>query len=165
MYFLNVSISLYLQFLFLLVEALQCYSCKEENEELCEKKKVIKDCTNQTSCMTISYKLQQIESALYVTQKDCSNKLCVECSIMKKQIYIRNCQVCHSITLRKMSEYGLHISWSTFSCIQTEYEYLLCKSPYLVHITRIRTKKTPCLETFHAVNKRHLHCSVTVATL
>ena len=64
-----------------------------------------------------------------------------------------------------MSEYGLHISWSTFSCIQTEYEYLLCKSPYLVHITRIRTKKTPCLETFHAVNKRHLHCSVTVATL
>ena len=99
MYFLNVSVSLYLQFLFLLVEALQCYSCKAENEELCEKQKKTKDCPNEKSCMTISYQQLIIESLQNVTQKDCSDELCAECSIMSPK-YMLNCRVCQSITLR-----------------------------------------------------------------
>ena len=98
MYFLNVSISLYLQFLFLLVEALQCYSCTGENEELCEKKKVTKDCINKKSCMTISYQHQILESVRNVTQKDCSDELCADCSIMIST-YVFNCMVCQLITL------------------------------------------------------------------
>ena len=84
----------------MLVEALKCYSCKEENEEMCEKKKVPKDCINETSCMTVSYQKQKIKSVLNVTQKDCFDELCVDCSIMSKK-YIFNCQVCQSIPMRE----------------------------------------------------------------
>ena len=49
-------------------------------------------------------------------------------------------------------------------CIHTGYGSLLCKSLNLVKKRRYGLEKSPCLEHFYAVNKRHLHCSFTVAT-
>ena len=42
--------------------------------------------------------------------------------------------------------------WSLFSCIRNEYGYLLRKNPYSVRIQENKDqKKTPYLDTFHAV--------------
>ena len=43
--------------------------------------------------------------------------------------------------------------WSVFSCIRTEYGDLRSKAPYSVRILdKYGPKKTPYLDTFHAVN-------------